>query len=116
MGQSSLEWPCLEKIPSFSLRPNDLSIQDNGFLARHLHIVGLCHCSWHLALRRLDDIFDPKAIGSESLLLLAVGLHGLLWLVAGDHCACLCARQLRTSLGGLLLDLLVGDGLGNGVF
>lgn len=66
-------------------------VQRAFFLVRHLHIVIVYTGRWLPALGLLDDILDPKAV-SEGLLLLAVGLGGLVRLIAGDNGAGLGSR------------------------
>lgn len=62
-----------------------------------------------LVLCRLDHVVDSEAV--DALLLLAVRLTRLVGVVAGR----LAALELGARLGGLVLDLLVGLGLGDGV-
>lgn len=63
-----------------------------------------------VVLGPLDHVVDAEAV--DALLLLAVGLACRLIGVAAGRLA---ARELRTRLGGLVLDLLVGLRLGDGV-
>lgn len=64
----------------------------------------------HLVLGPLNHVVDAKAV--DALLLLAVGLaRRLVGALAGR----LAALELSTRLGGLVLDLLVGLRLGDGV-
>lgn len=62
-----------------------------------------------LVLWPLDHVVDAEAV--DALLLLAVGLARLVGAVAGR----LPALELGARLGGLVLDLLVGLRLGDGV-
>lgn len=93
-------------------------------LSRHLHVV-VVPGGRALAPGFLDNIVDAEAV-REGLLLLgaAVCLRRLApgrMLAAGGMRAAVNvavgepARQLRAGLGGLLLDLLVRHGLGDGV-
>ena len=89
---------------------NKSALRANMSLTGHVHVpIARRRHLRLLVLSPLDHVVNAKAV--DALLLLAVGLARLVGVVASR----LAALELGARLGGLVLDLLVGLRLGDGV-